>query len=140
MPYRLLALLLLPGCIIVTDDGRSDDPPSDTSSVIVTTTCPGEPAFVDTAVVVDDRLVVTASYGGCNPAPLWACWDGVFLESYPVQARIAIHHDDAGPCDALFTSDLSVSLDPVIDGYADAYGSSDPIILRVGDSSPAWQP
>jgi hypothetical protein len=133
------ALLLLPSCIIVVDEDP-DDPPSDTSAVIVTDVCPGDPSYVDGAEVVGDRLVVTASYGGCGSTQVWACWDGVFLESNPVQVPIAIHNEPAGDCDALFTDTISVSLEPVLDGYIDAYGGADTIILRVGEFSPTWTP
>ena len=139
LAYLLVSLLALPSCIIVVEDDP-DDPPADTSEVVVTPSCPGDPAYVENAEVVGDRLVVTASHGGCAPAEMWACWDGTFLESNPVQIPIAIHHAPAGDCDALFTSTISVSLDPVIDAYAGAYGAPDTMILRVGDFSPAWNP
>jgi len=142
--YRLrlavpLLLVALPACIIVVDE-EPDDPPADTSEVVVTSSCSGEPSYVDTAEVVGDRLVVTASYGGCSSTQTWACWDGTFLESFPVQVPIAIHHAPAGDCDAYLTDTISVRLDPVIEGYIDAYGGTDPIMLRVGDFSPVWQP
>jgi hypothetical protein len=129
--YRLrlavpLVLLALPACIIVVDE-EPDDPPADTSEVVVTSSCSGEPSSVDTA-------------GGCGSTQTWACWDGTFLESFPVQVPIAIHHAPAGDCDAYLTDTISVRLDPVIDGYIDAYGGTDPIMLRVGDFSPVWQP
>lgn len=140
LAYLLVSsLLVLPSCVIVVDEDP-DDPPSDTSEVIVTPSCTGDPSYVDSAEVVGDRLVVTASYGGCASTQTWACWDGSFLESYPVQAPIAIHHAPAGDCDAYLTDTISVSLDPVIDGHVDAYGGTDTMILRVGDFSPIWQP
>ena len=135
----LAGLLVLPSCIIVVEEDP-DDPPADTSAVIVTDSCPGSTAFVDSAEVVGDRLVVTAGYGGCSNTQTWACWDGSFLESYPVQAPITVHHEPAGDCDALLTDTISVSLDPVIEGHVDAYGGTDTIILRVGEFSPAWDP
>ena len=125
--------------MIVVDE-NPDDAPSDTSRVIVTDACPGSTAFVDSAEVVGNRLVVTAGYGGCSNTQIWACWDGSFLESYPVQAPIAVHHEPAGDCDALLSDTISVSLDPVIDGHVDAYGGTDTIVLRVGEFSPAWEP
>lgn len=142
MQYRRLAslALLLPACVIVVDEPPSDDPPSDTSAVIVTDRCPGQAAFVENAEVVGDRLVVTAGYSGCGAAEVWACWDGSFRESFPVQAPIVIHHADAGFCDAYITSTISVSLDPVIDAYQDGYGTLDPIVLQVGDFSLRWEP
>jgi hypothetical protein len=142
-PARLACLLvslrLLPSCVIVLDE-EPDGPPADTSAVIVTDVCPGDPSAVESAEVVGDRLVVTSGYGGCGPTLSWACWDGTFLESYPVQVPIAIHHEPAGDCDAYITETISVSLAPVIDGYVDAYGAADTMILRVGDFSPVWEP
>ncbi len=140
LAYPLALLLTLPACIVVDEPPPSDDPPVDTSAVIVTDLCPGLPASVDSAEVVGDQLIVTASYGGCAPTALWACWDGTFLESYPVQAPISIHHDDAGDCDAWLGDQTSVSLEPVIEGHIDAYGGIDTMILRVGDFSPRWEP
>ena len=90
-------------------------------------------------IVPTNTFVATAAYGGCSAAPVWACWDGSFLESYPVQVPIAIHSADGG-CDALFTETISVSLDPVIDGYIDSYGETDAMVLRVGEFSPRWEP
>lgn len=141
MKYRLASLLLaLPACVFIVDDPPSDEPPPDTSAVLVTDRCPGDPAFVENAEVVGDRLVVTAGYGGCGATEVWACWDGAFAESFPVQASIAIHHADAGLCDAYITTTISVSLDPVIDAYADGYGTLDPITLHVGDFTLLWEP
>jgi hypothetical protein len=132
-------LLFLPGCLIVLDDDN-DDVPRDRSAAIVTDRCPGGNTLVQDAEVVGDALVVTAGHGGCHAAPIWACWDGLFLESFPVQARIAIHHAEAGDCDAYFERTIQVRLDPVLDDYRDAYGGADPLILRVGDFAPVWEP
>lgn len=146
MPRRSLLAALAPfllagssGCFIVIDDD-DDDLPGDTSEVLVRASCPGSAAVVDEVTLAGDTMVVTASYGGCGATRIWACWDGAFLESYPVQVPIRIHHEPAGDCDAWITQTEEIALDPVIDAYVDSYGGLDPIVLNVGGESVTWEP
>lgn len=140
MPRFLPAILLIlatPACVIVDDD---NDPPADTSAVIVTDACAGIEGNVTAATVTGDALTFTVEYGGCAANEVWACWDGSFLESSPVQVPLTVRHRDAGQCDALLTTTRTVDLTPVIDAYTDAYGGADIMILRVDDVSATWEP
>lgn len=135
-PACLGLLLALSGCIVAEEH----EPPTNTASVILSDRCAGLPGDVSTATIAGDTLTFTTQYGGCGSTEAWACWDGAFLESSPVQVPIVVHHADAGNCDAWLSTTRTVDLSPVIDAYADAYGGVDPMILRLDDVRVTWQP
>ena len=57
----------------------------------------GDPIDVTAVTVSGDRLDVEAGFGGgCAAHTVTACWDGSFMESDPVQARITLIHDANG--------------------------------------------
>lgn len=130
-----LASLLVPLVACIGSDRELSS-----SEVNVTSSCPGEPVLVESIEIVNGQLNATVGHGGCNAAAVWACWNGAFLESFPVQAHLAIHHAPAGNCDAFFTQTVSLSLEPVLDAYVDGYHRVDPIVLHVGGKSETWQP
>lgn len=135
MRLACLALLsALPAC-----GGGDDDVPPGTRELIVIESCGGLAAPVTSATVDGDLLTYTTEYRDCTNE-VWACWDGSFQESFPVQAPISVRHRDEGDCDTLQTVTLTVDLSPMIDAYAEAYGRLDPITLRVGDIRVTWQP
>lgn len=143
MPCRSLLAALAPlllagstGCFATFDDEEDISYPV----MHEPGACPGLAASIESARVDGDQLVVTMSYGGCSTPRIWACWDGTFLESFPVQAPIAIHYEPGGSCDALQTQTERFDLGAVIDAYADAYGGLDPIVLNVGGESVTWEP
>jgi hypothetical protein len=55
---------------------------------------------IDSAWIVTDSLKLIVSYTGCEPGvPNRLLFDGSFMESYPVQARLKFVLDDPGDCD-----------------------------------------
>jgi hypothetical protein len=134
MLRRFALLLLLPACIVITDN---DDEPDDIDTVLVhdlADECPGEPAWVTRAALDGDDLIVDAGYGGCNEARVWACWDGVYLDSLPGQVYVEIHHGEAGDCDAAFQGTYRFHLDPVVQDAGDG-----PLVIHTGDQTVTWE-
>ena len=115
MRLVLALLVVLSGCGLY-EDGYPDD----TDTVIETLTCPGEPAQAQSVTYSGMTLTVAATYGGCEATRIWACWDGDVGNAgamEPFMASISIHHEPAGNCDALFTSELSFSIEPIVDDW-----------------------
>jgi hypothetical protein len=131
MPRRLALLLLLPACIVITDN---DNEPDDIDTVLVDETCPGEPAWVTRATLDGNDLIVDAGYGGCNEARVWACWDGYYLDSFPGQVILEIHHGESGDCDAAFQGTYRFHLGPVLENNGDS-----PLVIHAGEQSVTWQ-
>ncbi|UQA62659.1 hypothetical protein [Polyangium aurulentum] len=88
----------------------------------------------DARIDEDGRLSMLVQYGGgCREHEFTLCWDGGFMESYPVQTRLVLHHDGNGDmCRALPTVELRFDLRELEKGYKDAYGDdSGQIVLRL---------
>jgi hypothetical protein len=92
---------------------------------------PMDPLNIESAVVQDDELVLDVSYsGGCADHTFGACWDGLFLESFPVQVHLAISHDDGDDaCDAVVSEQIVFDLSPLAEAYESAYGSGSATIV-----------
>jgi hypothetical protein len=92
---------------------------------------PMDPLSIDSAAVQGNDLVLEVSYsGGCAEHVFGACWDGMFLESFPVQIGLAISHDDNDDhCDALGSEQITFDLSPLAEAYADAYGPGNATIV-----------
>ena len=71
-----------------------------------------------------DELTANVSYGGgCEVHDFRACWDFVFLESFPVQANLVI--EDQGPpdyCQAYITETHVFDLTPIQTQWVSGYG------------------
>lgn len=82
-----------------------------------------DPLAVDSAKISGDQLVVGVSYsGGCKEHGITACWDGTFLESNPVQARLVLEHDANGDtCEAYLQETLTIDLSSMKDSYKSGY-------------------
>lgn len=92
----------------------------------------------DPVIVVGDELRVEVGYGGgCEDHAFQICWDGSFMESEPVQARIDLLHDAKGDgCEAYVTDELSFDLNPLRLAWQSAYGGAGgEIVLRLGEHS-----
>lgn len=78
----------------------------------------------DPVAVVSGELRVRVSYGGgCEEHAFQICWDGAFMESEPVQARLdLVHRGNNDGCDAWLTEELSFDLTPMRTAWQDAYG------------------
>jgi hypothetical protein len=97
-----------------------------------------DPLHIDSAKISGDALLVDVGYsGGCEDHVFTACWDGSFMESFPVQARVVLEHDANGDaCEAYFEETLTIDLTDMKDGYLSGYQTSEgTIIVRVDDES-----
>ncbi len=97
-----------------------------------------DPFTLQSVSVSGDFLEVETSYGGgCEKHSFWVEWDGAFLESLPVQARLVVRHEARNDrCLALIGSDkrrfdLSPLKESYRRGYREQQGS---IVLRVQDA------
>ena len=59
--------------------------------------------------------------GGCGQHVYRICWDGAFLESFPVQTRLSVQHRGDDPCDAIIRETLLIDLGNLRDAYRRAY-------------------
>lgn len=99
---------------------------------------PRDPYRLGRTEIVGDVLSLEVHYGGgCHTHRFdLVAWDG-WLESFPVQTRVLLAHDDLDdPCDAALTEWLPVDLAPLRRSYRATYGESQgptTIILRLWD-------
>jgi hypothetical protein len=96
-------------------------------------------AAVDKLTLVNDEAQLAVTFGGgCEAHAFDLCWDGAFLESFPVQARLTLVHtrgaDDA--CKALVQRHLSFNLESLREAYRRGYPGTGPatISLSIVDS------
>ncbi|MBT8401117.1 MAG: hypothetical protein KJO98_11620 [Rhodothermia bacterium] len=77
-------------------------------------------------------LNLHVGFSGCSPDhPLQLYMVDGFMESFPVQARLVLDHDDRGElCAAWFQQRVAFDLQPIVDEYVKSYGQLDPIILN----------
>ena len=100
---------------------------------------PQDPFQIQEAVVSGHTLQIRLSYGGgCRAHDVKAVAWGGWMESYPVQVRLFLSHEDFDdPCDAWVTRDLSLDLVPLKIAYQVSYGVSEPgettLILLLAD-------
>jgi hypothetical protein len=93
-----------------------------------------DPFVINTAGISENVLTLSVSYGGgCETHDfLLYMSPPVFMESFPAQASLYLHHDghdDA--CDAYLTEELHFDLNPIRNLYYRSYGSYDNIILNI---------
>ncbi|MFT6397590.1 MAG: hypothetical protein ACJAYU_002344 [Bradymonadia bacterium] len=89
-------------------------------------------------VTIDgDNLTVALSYsGGCAEHLFRVCWDGSFMESFPVQVSLDLQHEgnDDG-CEAYLDADLVISLTALREAYQAGYATEEgTIIVGIGGS------
>ncbi|MFT6819070.1 MAG: hypothetical protein ACJATT_002891 [Myxococcota bacterium] len=93
-------------------------------------------AMVIDAEVVGDSLIATVAHSGCGQAEVTPCWDGSFMESFPVQVALDLSIGPAEACDAYFEFETEVDLTPLKQAYADGYGSeTGSMVLNVDGAS-----
>jgi hypothetical protein len=88
----------------------------------------------DAQIDEQGRLALTVQYGGgCREHDFTLCWDGAFMESLPLQARLVLHPDDNDDlCLALPTEELAFDLKVLEKDYKQAYrDDSGQILLRI---------
>lgn len=103
---------------------------------------PSDHMVLEEAAISGDYLEVRVSYGGgCRTHDIQAVAWGGWMESFPVQVKVFLSHDDRNdPCDAWITRDIRFDLVPLKRAYEESYGVSDPgttTILIGIDSIPA---
>ncbi len=107
------------------DDGNlvDDDDCSNACTLGGNVCGPKDPNTIGDAVIDGDTLSVEVTYGGgCEPHDFGLCWDGVFAESFPVQAWVSLSHDAHGDiCDALLTEVRPIDLSGLKKAYQEGY-------------------
>lgn len=71
-----------------------------------------DPASIIQAEIKRDILTMTVRYGGgCEDHEFELYWDGLFMESHPLQVRLSLSHNSNGDmCRALLTDELYFDL------------------------------
>ena len=97
-----------------------------------------DPFVLNDAAILDDTLTLSLSYaGGCRQHEFTLVASEVFLESFPVQLRVAIAHDANGDsCEAWLTQDYEFDLTLLRDRYRQAYGDGPGRIVLLLDGVP----
>ncbi len=87
--------------------------------------CPANTALatVIDAEIVGDTLFASVAHSGCDQAEVTPCWDGAFMESFPVQVALDLSIGPAQACDAYFEFETEIDLGPLKQAYEDGYGS-----------------
>ncbi len=97
-----------------------------------------DPFVINEASISGNVLTLSVSYGGgCEDHDfLLYMSPPAFMESFPVQANLYLHHDGhADACDAYLTEELHFDLSPIRSLYYRFYGSYDDIRLNIHEYS-----
>lgn len=91
-------------------------------------TLPSDPVQLLAVGIGSTTLDVSLVHsGGCGMHAFALVSDGTFMESWPVQARLVLAHDDRDdPCDSLVQEDIEFRLYPLEAAYAAAYPGEEP--------------
>ena len=78
-----------------------------------------------------DDLVLEVGYSGCDPGhPVDICWNGMWMESLPVQVNLQLDHDGQGEaCRAYFSESHTFDLSAMRVAYQTSYPTSTPTIM-----------
>lgn len=89
---------------------------------------PSDPVDLDSVAVQGSLLELHVAYsGGCEVHQLDARLFGGWMESFPVQVRMAVSHEDNDdPCDAIVFRTLRFDMGPVEAAYAASYPGETP--------------
>lgn len=100
---------------------------------------PRDPFQIQEAAVSGHGLQVRLSYGGgCRAHAVNVVAWGGWMESFPVQVRLFVAHEDYDdPCDAWITRDFEFDLIPLKLAYEASYGEGEPgkttLVLLLAD-------
>lgn len=130
------------GLVILHGNTHSGDltnvtPEPFTAAPVIETADPAtiarDPFEILNATINEELLSFSLRFpNGCNQVRL--VWDGSFMESFPVQARLHIAHDTSGlVCtEAITTTNETFDLAPLVQTYVDGGGDpADPINLQI---------
>jgi hypothetical protein len=99
---------------------------------------PSDRFHLDDVHVEGDTLTAQVSYsGGCQPHYFRLCYEGEWLESYPVQVNLRLDHDAQNdPCEAYPTETRQFDLRPLAEAYREGYREEHgTILLRLGEGA-----
>ncbi len=88
-----------------------------------------------------DLMEMTVGYsGGCEDHDFQICWDGAFMESWPVQASLVPQdYGPPDPCLAFVTETHTFDLTPLSDAWSEGYGAPPgEIIINMSGSSVSY--
>lgn len=113
------------------DCGDTDGPVGTDGVMMCDAGAPMDAVSIDAAIVDGDALVLDVSYsGGCETHVFAACWDGLFLESLPVQVKLALSHDaNDDVCDAYIHEQITLDLTPLAEAHESSYGPGSATIV-----------
>lgn len=134
MTYSMLivvfiAVFCLSGCDGGDNDGTEDP------VIIISDPLPGDwaedPFTVAEAVINDDTLHLTVSYGGgCEKHEFSLLAGDSFFESDPAMVEVMLSHNAHGdPCEAMITKELTFDLSPLKHLYQEMYPDSENLFL-----------
>lgn len=129
---RFGAALAFFGLVACTNE-KPTAPSLDSASVTIGhfTNAPGDPLHRVESQIRGDELLLNVRYGGgCNEHRFALTGGGVFMESYPVQTALTLHHDALGDqCRALVGKSLRFDLTPLKRTYQRAYQTRAGVIV-----------
>lgn len=140
MVLGVLGVGLAAGCaegLTVVDDGAT--PAVVLAESVPVRGAPSDRASIAGASLQGDVLVLDVRFGGgCAEHAFDLYAQTAFMESEPVQTRLALAHRANGdPCRALLSRELRFDLAPLRDAYRRAYGPSGRIVLHVHEPGPS---
>ena len=118
-------LLILSAALPLTAGLVACDPTTPNGPIDPPEECPADDglARVLDAEVDGDTLTATVGYSGCSEAEaITPCWDGSFMESFPVQIALDLSTGPAQMCQAYFEHTAEIDLVPLRRAYEDTYG------------------
>ncbi len=92
---------------------------------------PRDAVEIDSVSIENDVITFKVTYGGgCAEHDFILANFGGFMESWPVQTKVLLSHDDHDdPCDALETRQIKFNLTPLKILYKTQYPNTDGIIV-----------
>lgn len=124
----IISITWLSGCIVSNSSDSNDD--SGWAKKINIKTDNSE-LYFDPAIVVDAAIakdvlhIITRYGGGCKEHDFELYWNGLFMESNPVQVNLQLsHHSNNDMCRALITENLYFDLALLKTRYSSGYQTS----------------
>lgn len=117
---------------------QSPSSPQTSSSLQRCQTVEQDPVAFEHIEVEFNHLSMQVSYaGGCGAHTFQLCWNGVFLESDPVQVNVGLIHDAQGDsCEAVLTRSLDFDLSLLSSSYAEKYKTTrGTVLLRIAGTT-----
>ena len=121
------------GCTEIACDPPDTDPFDGPELSSCEPETPFDSLVINGVSIDGDTMTVDVAYSGCGPGhPLGGCWDGVFLESFPVQVNIDVAHDDLmEACDAFPSDSFELDLTPLRESYQAGYEETGTIMINL---------